>query len=71
MAKMKNLRNHGAHRSTHIGDEGAMRECAHPPCRTKTTAQFCVVHALMVGTFNKIDGNHYENKVPAQRMLNR
>ena len=57
--------------TTQVGDEGAMRECAHPPCKTKTTAQFCIEHSVMVGTFNKIDGNRFNHVAPGNRVRNR
>ena len=43
--------------SAQIAPEGELRECAHPPCRTQTTDQFCIAHSLQAGVFaRRFDG---------------
>ena len=36
--------------------EGIMRECAHPPCKEKTTDQFCIACSLQIGALGKPPG---------------
>lgn len=51
MSKARKQLADNARRQTPLAAGGAMQTCQHPPCHAKTTAQFCVAHALESGSF--------------------
>lgn len=55
------------HQKSHA-PQGELRECQHPPCSTRTTAQFCIAHSLESDTFGVPPGDGAPNGRPGNRV---